>query len=563
MAKAAMAIVKTEQILPKADVGEKSLKEKMLKAQRLFGLELSRLFHTPDYVPYAVIEVRNHFEIWPIRTEKFKLSLAHLFLQKTRKLPCKADIKKASEELEWLALLVGQKREVFNRIVKLDDAIYVDLVNSEWEQVKITADGWNVISCSDSPARFIRQPGMLELAKPIKGGSLDTLRNFTNPGNEESFILIVSWLLGVMNPDGPFPILIINGVQGSLKSTTIKILRSCIDPSVSVSRSLPQSEQDLQISASKSLIQSCDNISSLSKRMSDALCRLSTGGGSAKRKLYTNDSEVILNAIKPIILGGIPNFATQNDLLDRTIIINQPHIPDQQRRPESEIMNAWKREMPGIFGALCHAVSTALHNFEKVNLGAYPRMADFAHFVVAAEPALPWNNGMFLKAYENNRADLVDIAIDADPAGTFVLEFMDKRDEWSGTHSELLESLKNIVPKSIQRIKEWPKSPNSLSNRLMKLEAFLGKKGVKIERKRRADKRIITLRKLDVEEKPNKTSCSDESPYDDTNRPDQSDPDQDGSLELREVPESEIYGDYKGEPIEIIEVIIDREPGEM
>ena len=140
---------------------------------------------------------------------------------------------------------------------------------------------------------------------------------------------------------------------------------------------------------------------------------------------------------------------------------------------------------------------------------------------------------------------------------------MDKRDEWSGTHSELLEALKNIVPKSIQRIKEWPKSPNSLSNRLMKLEAFLIKKGVKIERKRRADKRIITLRKIDVEEKPNKTSCSDESPYDDANHPRQSDISQDNSVQLKEVSPDEVEGDYQGEPAKIIDLPVDREQGEM
>ncbi len=560
---AELAIVKTEQVLSKTNVGEKSLKEKMLKAQRLFGLASSRLFHTPDYVPYAVIEVRNHFEIWPIRTENFRLSLARLFLQTAGKLPCKAVIKKASEELEWLALLAGQKREVFNRIVKLGDVIYVDLANSEWEQVKITADGWNVISCIDSPARFIRTPGMLELPRPIKGGSLKSLKNFLNIENEEAFILITSWLLGAMNPDAPFPILILHGVQGSSKSTTIEILRSCIDPSVSILRTLPKSERDLQISASKSWVQSFDNISSLSQRMSDAFCRLSTGGGCASRKLYTNDSEVILNAMRPIILGGIPNFETQNDLLDRAIIVNLPHIPKGKRRDEGKIKEAWKREMPGIFGALCDAVSAAIGNLGKVKLGTLPRMADFARFVVAAEPALPWNNGMFLKAYENNRAELVDIAIDADPAGTFVLEFMDKRDEWFGTHSELLESLKNIVPKSIQRIKEWPKSPNSLSNRLMKLEAFLIKKGIKIERKRRADKRIITLRNIGVEEKPNKTACTEESPYDDTNHPEQSYIFQDDEVKLTEVSRDEVEGDYKGGPVKIIDEPIDREQGEI
>jgi hypothetical protein len=297
--------------------------------------------------------------------------------------------------------------------------------------------------------------------------------------------------------------------------------------------------------------------------MSDAFCRLSTGGGYASRKLYTNDSEVILNAMRPIILGGIPKFETQNDFMDRAIIVNLPHITKEKRREEGKIKEAWKREMPGIFGALFDAVSAAIGNLGNVKLETLPRMADFARFVVAAEPALPWNNGLFLKAYENNRAELIDIALDADPAGTFVLEFMDKRDEWSGTHSELLESLKNIVPKSIRRIKEWPKSPNSLSNRLMKLEAFLMKKDVKIERKRRADKRIITLRNIDVEEKPNRTSCSDESPYDDTIHRGQSDVVQNNLAQLKEVSQDEIEDNYKGDPAEITEVLMDREQGEM
>lgn len=550
------ALLKTKQISPKADVGKKLLKEKMLKAHRLFGLESSRLFHTPDYVPYAVIEVRNHFEIWPIRTEKFKLLLARFFLQTTGKLPCKAVIKKAADELEWLALLIGQKREVFNRIIKIGEAIYIDLVNSEWEQIKITAAGWNIISCVDSPARFTRAPGMLELPRPNKGGSLERLKDFLNVEDEETFALITSWLLGAMNPEGPFPILILHGVQGSSKSTTIKILRSCIDPSVSILRTLPQSERDLQISASKSWINSFDNISSLSKRMSDAFCRLSTGGGYASRKLYTNDSEVILNATRPIILGGIPKFETQNDLVDRAIIVNLPHIIDEKRRPEKEINLAYKCEMPVIFGALCDAVSTALGNLGKVKLETLPRMADFARFVVAAESALPWDKGMFLKAYERNRSELIDISIDADLAGTFVLEFMNKRDEWSGTHSDLLKSLNSIVPKNIQRVKDWPKSPNSLSNRLMKLEAFLMKKHLKIERKRQADKRIVTLSKINVDEQ-------DDGQVVDVIQPDQSNPDQDSSLELKEVSGNEIYGDYKGSPIDVIEVIPDREQGEL
>ena len=40
-------------------------------------------------------------------------------------------------------------------------------------------------------------------------------------------------------------------------------------------------------------------------------------------------------------------------------------------------------------------------------------MADFARWVVAAEPALGWPAGSFLKAYTGNRDAIHEIALDA------------------------------------------------------------------------------------------------------------------------------------------------------
>jgi hypothetical protein len=97
----------------------------------------------------------------------------------------------------------------------------------------------------------------------------------------------------------------------------------------------------------------------------------------------------------------------------------------------------------------------------------------------------------------------------------------------------------------------------------MKLEAFLGKRGVKIERKRRADKRIVILRKINVEENAGDKTLNENSSFVEKNRSNQSNSDQNSSLELKEVPMSEISGDYKGDPIETIIVSPDREQGEI
>ena len=71
----------------------------------------------------------------------------------------------------------------------------------------------------DAPVRFHCPPGMAALPLPQTGGSVEDLRPFVNVRDEESFILAVAWLVGALNPDGPFPIALIQGEQGSAKST--------------------------------------------------------------------------------------------------------------------------------------------------------------------------------------------------------------------------------------------------------------------------------------------------------------------------------------------------------
>ena len=58
--------------------------------------------------------------------------------------------------------------------------------------------------------------------------------------------------------------------------------------------------------------------------------------------------------------------------------------------------------------------------FHKVKLARLPSMADFATWVVAAEPALPWEPGTFLAAYTRNRAAVVEYSLEGDPVAVAV-----------------------------------------------------------------------------------------------------------------------------------------------
>src|SRR5262249_9225206 len=144
--------------------------------------------------------------------------------------------------------------------------------------------------------------------------------------------------------------------------------------------------------------------------LSDCLCRLVTGAGFATRELWSDDSERLFSAQRPILLNGIEDLGTRADLLDRCVNVHLPSIPDSERKSEAELWARFEAARPRILGALLHAVAVALGRLPSVRIDGLPRMADFTCWAVAAEPALGVPPGSFLAAYRANSADAVELA---------------------------------------------------------------------------------------------------------------------------------------------------------
>ena len=456
----------------------------------------AEFFHDQNGVPYAAVHTGKCVEVWPVNSREFERIIARFYYLNNGVFSKKAAIAQIKTELEWMAILEGYEYQTYTRYAGGEGVVYVNLCNELGEIVEISAEGWRITKQALGPPFFLRFPGMLSLPYPERGGDMRELAEFINIGKEDDFILVASLVLGCMNPDGPYPISIFHGSQGSGKSTMLKLLGELIDPSAAALAALPRSERDLFIAAMRTWLLRFDNVSQLKQAMSDAICRLSTEGEIRLRKLFTNTQEVILKAKRPSFFNGISEFAYQNDLLDRAISFYLSTISAADRLPESEIRARWEAAKPRILGAFYDTMVEALKNIDHVKLGPLPRMADFARWVVAAEPACPWENGRFLKAYENNRLEMVDMALEADPVAEAVLKLLSGLDDWEGTASELLNYLKGKY-KEISEKPEWPKSPITLSNRLMRLEGFLATKGITIEKKRTPDKRLIILRKFE------------------------------------------------------------------
>ncbi len=453
----------------------------------------AELFHDPHGEPYASIVVGDHRETWPIHSRGFRQWLARRFFEQRGKAPSSQALADATNVLAGQARFDGPEFPVFTRVAVLDGAIYLDLANEHWQAVEVTGTGWRVVDAP--PVKFRRTRAMLPLPIPAPG-TLDDLRRFINVRCEDDWRLILGWLLGAFRPQGPYPVLVVHGEQGSAKSTLARLLRALLDPNEAPIRAAPGDERDLAIAATNGWCLAYDNISHIPDWLSDAYCRVATGGGFATRTLYENDEETIFNSQRPVILNGIEEIATRGDLLDRSLIVYLPTIREAQRRTERELWADFERVRPGVLGALLTVVAAALQHEATTTLARKPRMADFAQWVTAAAPALGWEREAFLDAYVANRREANDLTLDASPVSQIVRDWAATLDEpWEGTASDLLKLLDGRADEKTQKLKVWPNNARSLSNTLRRLAPNLRAAGIDVgfDIRKHGGKRLIRV----------------------------------------------------------------------
>jgi hypothetical protein len=351
--------------------------------------------------------------------------------------------------------------------------------------------------------RFRRPRGLLPLPEPLPGGAVDELRAFVNAPDDDRWRLLLAWLVAALRPRGPYPALALSGEQGSAKSTAARVLRALVDPNAAPLRAQPREPRDLMIAATNGWAVALDNLSAVPVWLSDALCRLATGGGFAVRELFSDAEEALFEAQRPVLLTGIEDLATRGDLLDRALVVTLPAIPEEARMTEGELWPAFEAARPRVLGALLAAVATGLARLPGTRLDRLPRMADFALWVAAAEPALWPESGAFLRAYTGNRADAREAALEASPLvpalRALAAEALFGR--WEGTATDLLRRLNDQADERTQKAEGWPKSAQALGGALRRLAPDLRATGLDVEVGRkgpRADgrKRLVVLQAL-------------------------------------------------------------------
>ncbi len=158
-------------------------------------------------------------------------------------------------------------------------------------------------------------------------------------------------------------------------------------------------------------------------------------------------------------------------------------------------MLEFKRLHPRILGGMLNILSKTIKRYPDIHLERLPRMADFAKWVVAGEAGLGWKKGTFLSCYAGNQAQAIQTTLEADAIASAIIAFMETRNIWKGTPSQLLDELESLVDDRTKNSKSWPGSPAWLTRRLNRPATFLRSIGIEIEYDRSTKDRSIVIRR--------------------------------------------------------------------
>lgn len=485
--KAAADAYMVEHPEPEAEAGKESLSLILIK----LTLKNAELFHDAGGDCFASVQINNHRENHKLGSREFKDWLAGLLYKTTERAASSDKITEAVTVLRAKAKYEAAEIEIHVRVAEHEGSIYLDLADKDWRQIKITADDWRLIESKDSPVRFRRAGGMLALPEPTRAGELCELRELLNlpAEDKDNWPLILGWLVAALKPCNverfPYPLLTVHGEQGSAKSTLCRLLRRLIDPNKADLRAAAKDERDLAIAAEHGRVLAFDNLTYLSDALSNALCRLATGGGFATRELYSDEGEIIFDSQRPVILNGIAEVVGKSDLLDRSIFIYLPRIEPKRRKQERVVNRQFAEVQPGILGALLTAASKGLKRLkEGVTLDEMPRMADFAEWVIACEQGLGLEPGQFLKAYAANQLAANGLAIEASPLAQAILSLIKDCHDWTGTTGGLKKILDGRLEANQENPKKkhgWPQNPRKLGAMLKEIAPNLRRNGLDIE----------------------------------------------------------------------------------
>jgi hypothetical protein len=409
-------------------------------------------------------------------------------------------LKTAAGTLAAHAEFSGDVRELHTRAAWHEGTLYYEL--RPGRMVVVGTGGWDF--AETPPVLFRHFPNLKPLPDPEPGGSATNLIGYANLKTNRDKRLFTAYAVTLPLPHIGRPIFNASGPMGSGKTTIQRLLKRLVDPTAP--ETVRFDPRDFLQKASHAYLVVLDNQNTIPEWAADTLCRLVTGEADSKRRLYTDDEDVIVEPRRAVLLNGINVPTDRGDVLDRSLVVELERIPDGERRTEEELWEHFAVEHPKLLGALFSVLSEAIARKPSIKLSRRPRLADWGEYAAAVYEVMGWGGEQFLKDWDEVVKVQNQATLDGSPVAQAIIRFMEGKDEYSGTSSELhkkLESVAESLGVSIVRDKAWPKSARWLWRRIKEVLPLLIAAGIDARRERPDTGTVITLRKVPTNDASN------------------------------------------------------------
>jgi len=465
----------------------------------------------------AVNTVKNRFVTMPLHSSRFKEWLAERMHTLMNETAGQGSIKSAITTLSGIARKRNIRHKLYNRVAPdpNGNSIWIDMCDKNWRAIHVTEEGWKVKDKTPVPMFRRFKQGTLTIPVKVKKEATSALKllDFLNLKTDEDRLILICSIISYFIPEIEHPALSASGPHGAAKSMLFELAKKLVDPLTQnpETETISMSSDELGLAQQLYHIYfSCfDNVSSLKGWQSDMLCRAVTGGAILKRKLYTDDEDIIYQFRRCVGLNGINVPARNSDLLDRTLLFNLVDIEEENRIPRSKLLAEFEEERSYILGGMLGVVSKALKIKKGIKLERRQRLADFHEWGCAIAVALGYTAERFNEVYAIKVEAQNEEALSASSVATALLEYLKANLDEATCESEdglqtftiektATELFKEVTEfaneKKIKTSKGyWPADASHFSRELNKVSPNLEKVGITIQRYSDGSNRSIII----------------------------------------------------------------------
>ena len=146
-------------------------------------------------------------------------------------------------------------------------------------------------------------------------------------------------------------------------------------------------------------------------------------------------------------------------------MVDLERIPDGERKTEEELWERFEAEHPNLLGALFNVLSEAIALKPSLKLSRRPRLADWGEYAAAVYEIMGWGTETFLVDWDEVVKVQNQATLDGSPVAQAIIKFMEVKEEYTGTSSELHKKLGSVAEyPGVERDRVWPKSARWYGN---------------------------------------------------------------------------------------------------